>query len=272
MMDLRDRAMGKPGEVRCVIQYTVPLFKRRFVRRDRVLRANNEATNGNRRMTKLVVGKTDLTGMLKRQVVSRWCHFLCIGVLISGLSACGVDTEPTAPETTTTTVNDVAMFGEEGVDTNPDDTIVHVEIPMDQNQTVSALYNVTWDVTSSDPYAVTTYISDDSSLDETADQLFFTTKCGSDNTLYPCDSLGDRLCGFSYQPEYSDPTANPPVVSVDHYYMTCFGQTVEITDRVTATGFPATPFNQNIIFQACNGAGDSCDTRSFQFDIVDSIP
>jgi hypothetical protein len=232
-------------------------------------------------MAKIEVGKTGLTGMLKRQVVGRWFYILCIGVLFQGLSACGVDTEPTAPQTTTTTINDVAMFGEQGVDTNPDDTIVHVEIPMDKNQTISALFNVTWDVTSSDPYEVTTYISDDTNLDDSVDQLFFSAQCGTDGT-HPCDSLGDKLCGFNYQPDYlfdsdgnlvtqpdpNDPTAQIPVVDVDHYYLNCLGQFIEITDRVSATG----SFNQYIIFQACNGVGDSCETSSFQFDIVDSIP
>ncbi|MGD8568661.1 MAG: hypothetical protein PVJ39_11270 [Gammaproteobacteria bacterium] len=223
---------------------------------------------------------------MKQQVISPWLQILCIGVLLPGLSACGVDTQKTAPQNTTTTINDVAMFGDAAVDTNPDDTIVHVEIPMDKNARVDALFNVTWDVTSSDPYEVTTYISDDSSLDETVDQLFFTTKCGTDGT-HPCTSLADKLCGFNYQPEYqldsdgnvvtqpdpNDANIQIPVVEADHYYVNCLNQFIEITDRVSTSGFPNTPFNnQYIIFQACNGAGDSCKTSSFQFDIVDSIP
>ena len=220
---------------------------------------------------------------------------LTAGVLAASLGACGVSTSESTPADTVTTLNQFDLIGNEP-------NIVQVRqlsIPMDKNERASALFSMSWDVTSSDPYRVVAHISDDPSLVlDVSDQVFLDMQCGSDYTQYNCDELGDLECSFRYEPDYvyaTDPLTGDYILDSDgnrirltntdgsyqitahHYYLGCGNgpgdiRQAEITNRVLAAGFPATDLNQYIVFTATNGAGDGSSAALVQLHIYDSLP
>ena len=213
----------------------------------------------------------------------------CFFVL--AFTGCGVPTDKKAAANTSTTIMDYSLSG----NIAPAGLTQRVDLAMKwNNERASSLFNMNWDVESSDPYSVFVHISNDASTSLGADdQIFLAAECGSDSLSYVCDSLGDQECGVAYDPEYSyllDPVTGERVlvdgnpvrltnpdgsfIAVDHYILRCphGGATVaetEITLRLQNSGFPAVSLNNYIVFTACNLAGDSCDTRITAIQILD---
>jgi hypothetical protein len=209
----------------------------------------------------------------------RWIIGGVYAGLVVVLSACGVDSEDPPPVDGSTTIDSIIMYGDASSDPNPDDPVISLEIPMDNDDVADDVFFAEWNVSSTDPYQVKMYISSDTILDDTVDQLFFERECGTDSA-YTCDSYGSVDCGFRYNPEYEfvDDPLNPGelirTVPVDnhHYYLRCLNVSTEITDRVQADGFPNMPVDEYIIYRACNHDGNNCVNSVFQLIAIDSIP
>ena len=214
------------------------------------------------------------------------------------LSACGVSTSETAPGDTITLLNEFMLEG--NVPANG--SIERIAVPMQNNDNASALFHMSWDATSSDPYQVIAHLSDDASFVlDISDQVFLDIQCGTDGALYNCDSLGDLQCSFRYAPDYKylvdqfgeyvlDEDGNrirdtlndgSYWVLAHHYYIGCGNgpgtiRQAEITDRVLASGFPTSnitnPYVQYVVFTVCNDVGESCSAALVQLEIYDSIP
>ena len=176
--------------------------------------------------------------------------------LLAILAGCGVSTDTGSPTDISTSINEFTL-------TSNGNTGAFV--PIDFGSENSVLFDMTWDLSSSDPYFVTIRLSDDAnaSLD---DQIILETTCGS-FTDYICTFVGAQECGISYEPDGL----------IDHYYLRCSHgpatiDTAEITLRLQNAGFPGASLINFILFTACNGALDSCSTAAVQVQIYDSIP
>jgi len=227
--------------------------------------------------------------------LTHWVGRILVSFLIVlGLSACGVPTDENAPTDTLTDIVNFTVLG----NITPVGSTQRVDLPVQfSNENASSFFHVSWDVDSSDPYSVTGHISTNSSPSlGSDDQIFFATECGSDNTLYICDSMGDQQCAISYEPDYTylvdsegnrvlDINGNPirltnpdgSYIAMDRYMIRCNHgpasiDEAEITLRMQLANFPATSLTNYLVFTFCNNSGSSCFARVTTLQILDVNP
>lgn len=209
------------------------------------------------------------------------------------LSACEISTPDSGDDITTSTINAFSVVG--NVVDDADERIV---LPLqDDNAQVSGLFDLSWDVLSSDPYSVEIYMSSNSVLDDATDGLFFQSQCGSEID-FTCEHSVSMPCGIHYDPEYEmvpllddnnlivvdengDPVmvrnTNPDgsfVVENERYYLRCPGGVatewfLEITDQILLSGFPSSHY---FILKVCASEEQSCPELPFLVQFLDSQP
>lgn len=232
---------------------------------------------------------------MTRNFLTHWITRIlsCFFVLL-GLGSCGV---PTDKNTSVDNLTDIVNFSLLG-NITPVGSTQRVDLPVQfNNENASSLFHVSWDVDSSDPYTVVAHISTNSSPSlGSDDQIFFSTECGSDNTSYLCDSMGDQQCAITYEPDYTylvdssgnrilDINGNPirltnpdgSYIAVDHYFIRCNHgpasiDEAEITLRMQLANFPVTSLTNYIVFTFCNINNSSCIARVTTFQILDVNP
>jgi len=231
----------------------------------------------------------------------RHCYNLVIlsGLLVL-LSACDISTTNDRVDVTTSTIN---AFDVEGNVVNEADERIVLQMFL-TNATSSGSFHLFWDVESSDPYTIETYISSNSVLDPDPDidSLFLQMQCGSDGFQFICDQSGITTCGVVYQPDYvltelrddndeivldqdGQPIMVPAtdingnfIVDVHRYFLRCADgpatvRLLEITDRVPQPhGFPLVPFSSYFIFKACASEEQSCPELPVLVQFLSSQP
>lgn len=178
----------------------------------------------------------------------------CILILV--LQSCGVSTDSGTPDDLPTFVNAFTVTS---------NNISSTPVPIDFAAANSVLFNFSWEVSSSDPYFVTVYMSDDTTPD-LFDDVILDTTCGSLDD-YICEVSYEQECGISYEPD----------LLLDHYYVRCNHgpatvSSADIVDRLQTAGFPAASLLNYLLLSVCNEAGDSCVTVFRQIQIMDSVP
>jgi hypothetical protein len=111
-------------------------------------------------------------------------------------------------------------------------------------------FKVTWNVSSSDPYHIELYLSNDSALSKSTDVNFFGQNCGGISAIYNCSSNGSFDCKFTSQNKISCGT------------ITSFNKEKDISsflDQIPKQAF--------LIIEACNGLFDSCKTSSEEIEL-----
>ena len=122
-------------------------------------------------------------------------NLIFLSGLLLLLSACDISTSDGGPPITTSTINAFDVAG----NVDSDERIVLQMFP--NNATSSGSFHLFWDVESSDPYTIETYISSNTALDDT-DGLFLRMQCGSEVLSYICQQSGHISCAIAYQPDY----------------------------------------------------------------------
>lgn len=212
-------------------------------------------------------------------------RYLLGSILISGLSSCGVATQDTGPGDEMTLLNDFAVEG----NITPVVNMQRIVLYQDGMFSKSGLFDISWDVDSSDPYSVQIHLSTDASpvLDEIidGDQLFVSMQCGS-SAFLNCDSLGDLRCAVEYDPDLNrapglDGMLFTPddilTVATNRYFIRCTDGTntipeTEITLRMAAASFPTVNLTNYIVFSACNQVEDSCSQALVQVQVLNNPP
>ncbi|MCI0506879.1 MAG: hypothetical protein L0Z73_12320 [Gammaproteobacteria bacterium] len=212
--------------------------------------------------------------------------------LVIALFGCELDTPDENAEVTASIIN---SFEVSGNTVNENEQIV---LPLQPNNVeVSGIFNLLWDVTSSDPYTIEVYFSSNV-IQDPIDTLFLQMQCGSDRSQFICGQIGEIPCVVAYEPVYEmvavlDENGDPVldenglpveervvdakgyfVVLEDHYYLRCADgpatvRIAEITDSVQSTGFP---FVSYFIFRACAADELICPEMSVAVQFLDSQP
>lgn len=213
--------------------------------------------------------------------------------LLALLNGCDISTSDSSDDITVSIINAFSVAG--NVVDDADERIV---LPLrDDNAQVSGLFDLNWDVVSSDPYSVEIYMSSNSVLDEATDGLFFQSQCGSE-VDFTCEHSVSMPCGIHYDPEYEmvplldennliivDENGDPVlirntnadgsfIVEVEHYYLRCPGGVatewlLEITDQILISGFPSSHY---FILKVCATNEQSCPELPFLVQLLDSQP
>ena len=182
---------------------------------------------------------------------------LVVGSVFLALAGCGVSTDTGTDPGTPTLINSFSVTHGTLVapPANP--------IPMNFDAANSLLFSLNWDVTSSDPFRLRLYLSDDTDIyfNTTDEQMFLDVLCG-DHTDYNCSFQGSQVCGINLglndTLECSNDTA-----ALDN---------TDITLRLDNANFPLASMIDFIVMEVCNGELDSCQTASVQVQIFDSSP
>lgn len=106
-------------------------------------------------------------------------------------------------------------------------------------------FNVSWNVSSTDPYHVDLYVSYDATLSKTDDIKFFGQNCGSSSSIYNCDQNASFPCTFTGDNKLSCGTvsaANP--------------------QKDLGSFLINIPQSAYVIMEACNGLFTDCTTSS----------
>lgn len=161
------------------------------------------------------------------------------------LSACGGGSSGTPSGTpgitgTTTTINNYTVTGTSSA--------TGTSQPINPGVN-NGNFNVSWNISSSDPYHVDLYVSSDSTLSTTTDIKFFGQNCGSASSIYNCGKSGTFTCTFGGDNKISCGTISAANPAKD---LTSFLDTI-----------PKTAY---IVMQACNGLFDSCKTSAIQVE------
>jgi hypothetical protein len=104
-------------------------------------------------------------------------------------------------------------------------------------------FNVSWNVSSSDPYHVELYLSNDSALSSSTDVKFFSQNCGGISAIYNCNTNGSFSCKFNSQNKISCDT------------ITFINKEKDISAFLNQI-----PKRAYLIIKACNGLFNNCDT------------
>lgn len=110
-------------------------------------------------------------------------------------------------------------------------------------------FTVAWNVSSSDPYRVDLYLSNDAALSND-DYEFFGQNCGSLSYLYDCGSSANFNCRFTTQNKISCGTVSS------------FNRETDISaflDQIPKRAF--------LILEACNGLFNDCKTSSVEIEL-----
>jgi len=160
------------------------------------------------------------------------------------VNACGVDLEEKKSADAKTTINEFSITGGAGL--VGDALQIAVTLNMDTN-VPETLFDLNWDVDSSDPYTIYARLSSDSAP-TVNDQLFLQLECGSDTTLYGCDEIGSIKCNIRNR--------NMGGVIDGNLYLRCGnGQNLVEEDPSDITSFiPGYPQTLYVLFEACNAA------------------
>lgn len=103
-------------------------------------------------------------------------------------------------------------------------------------------FYIEWDVTSSDPFHISMYVSDDQSLDDT-DVQFGGFNCGSLTELYSCTFQDEKQCSYDEGNLIScgEITSGNPAKNLSNY-------------------LDVIPKQTNILVRVCNGLFSDCET------------
>lgn len=155
------------------------------------------------------------------------------------LAACGETDGTSGSAISSTTINSMSVQGSAAA--------VAGVIPLNSGINEGA-FTVNWNVSSSDPYHVRLYVSDDATLSSN-DIQFFSQNCGSLSSLYNCGKAASFACSFD--------TQNQIVCNESSYNrgknLTSFLQTL--------------PQDAYLIMYACNGLFDSCKTEEVAIEL-----
>lgn len=143
------------------------------------------------------------------------------------LGACVESTEDDV-----TTINEFSSTSSAGLN----DSSVVIDPAIDDGA-----FNIQWNISSSDPYHIELYLSEDAQLSKSSDVNFFGQNCSSSSTIFNCSSVGDFDCRFTSENKISCGTISP--ANKEHNVTTFM------------TTLPKEAF---IIIEACNGLFDSC--------------
>ena len=167
------------------------------------------------------------------RVIVSFCFFL---VLVS----CGGGGDSGSNPLALTSINDFKVTGT-SVGTGP-------SVPINANIN-NGEFNVSWDVSSSDPYHVKVYVSEDATYSDSDDIDFLGKNCGTGSFFYQCTQTGSFDCTFTSTNLISSCT--PSSVNRD----------VNIS-RILNT----TPKTAYLILRACNGLLTSCKEQAVQVE------
>jgi len=173
--------------------------------------------------------------------------YIAIGFLVTTIfvvSACGVEPEIVRPADAETTINEFSITGGAGVV----DGTLQIATTLNMNTNVpETLFDLNWDIDSSDPYTIYARLSNDSAA-TVNDQLVLQLECGSDTTLYGCDITGSIKCNIRNRDFDGNLTNN--------LYMRCGnGQNLVAEDPAEVSSFiPAYPTTLYVLLEACNAA------------------
>ena len=163
-------------------------------------------------------------------------------IVASLLSACGGSSEiPTAntPANPSTTINAVTIVGT----SPPSDNIIPINAGVNNGG-----FTTGWSVSSSDPYHVDLYLSNDNALG--SDVRIFSQNCGSSSLIYNCSSVGQFNCQFTSSNKMSCGTLSAANTEKD---LTSFLDTI--------------PKQVFLILEACNALLDNCKTSSVAIEL-----
>ncbi len=113
-------------------------------------------------------------------------------------------------------------------------------------------FDVMWTVHGHDPYTVKVFLSDNPTKSDD-DSLIHSATCGSDSAAYSCDENGMVMCMFMTTGGASNRISCASATAVD-----ISAQVAHIHDTV----------NLNLVFEACNEAGDDCLTETVPFNLA----
>lgn len=223
----------------------------------------------------------------------QYYKFVILYGLLVLLSACDISTPDNGDDITVSTIYTFNVVG--NVIGDADERIV---LPLrDDNERSSGLFEMDWDVLSSDPYSVEIYMSSNSVLDEATDELFLQTQCGS-TIEFVCEHTAFVRCGIHFDPDYQlvqlvdennllvfDEFGDPVmvrdtdqdgnfIVQNERYFLRCPLGTatitsLEITDRVLLSGFPSSHY---FILKVCASEEQSCPEFPFLVQLLSSQP
>ena len=160
-----------------------------------------------------------------------------ISVLFASLvlllvSACGsAGGEPT-PATTKTTVKAFEVSGSVA-------ELDHGRVVIDANQN-EGRFHIHWKVSTSDPYPMSLWLSDDENLDRAGDLRIYQHNCGS-FSLYRCGHDVTLDCRFT--------TEN---------VLSCGEPSLANPERNLTTYLVSLPAEKNLIFNVCNALVTDC--------------
>ncbi|MCY4045613.1 MAG: hypothetical protein OXE99_11095 [Cellvibrionales bacterium] len=133
------------------------------------------------------------------------------------------------------------------------DVTVNSDRPAEINSTIqSGVFPIRWNITSSDPYHVSLYITQDPEKTLTANDRFFRTACGSDTNA--CTNEGQFLCTLS-----------------NNKFLACEAGTEPFSEKNIAHLMSATKNPVYIILEACNTVIDLCNKQAIVAELSNQI-
>ena len=114
----------------------------------------------------------------------------------------------------------------------------------------NGVFRVEWNVTSSDPYHVDLFLSDDNTLSETTDTQISSHNCGALDILYECDAVTSLDGSFDNQNKISVGTVNT------------FNPGADLTNFLST--IPKSAF---MIIKACNSLLSNCKTSAIAIEL-----
>ncbi len=170
-------------------------------------------------------------------------HILFFGVLflLFGCSETSNTTNPTTSNSQNTSIN---MYSVTGTSTTTSDVK-----PINSGVNNGA-FNVSWNVSSTDPYHIELYLSNNSTLSSSAGVKFFSQNCGGISAIYNCNTNGSFSCRFTSQNKIS-----------------CGTITFVNKEKDVSAFLNQIPKSAYLIIKACNGLFNSCDTEFKQIEL-----
>lgn len=170
-----------------------------------------------------------------------------IGTGLCLLTACGAGDNPGGnpggsgfPSSDNTTINSFVLTGTADNGNGP----ALIDAAMN-----NGIFSIAWDVSSSNPYRVDFYLSDDAVLDEGNDVDLGGFNCGSMVFNALCSNTGTMDCQYQL-----DNNSN--------YTVFCGPQSAVNGPKRINNFLDTLPKNAYFIFQACNGLFTDCKSRS----------
>lgn len=157
------------------------------------------------------------------------------------LTACGGTDTGSGGPTSKTSINSYEIAGSETVQAGD-------VVPINAGVNEGA-FEVNWDVSSSNPYHVRLYVSDDAILSTDDDIQFFSQNCGTPSSIYNCNRTANFDCSFSAQNQ-----------------IVC-NETTYNRGKNIGSFLNSLPQQAYLIMQACNGLFDSCKDQAIAIEL-----